>query len=135
MGIYMLYRRWHDFRHHGSNHSHQHTHNHKIPVQAGWRSLIALGISGGMVPCPSAIALMLIAISINRVIWGLSLVGAFSLGLASVLVMLGLIAVSATNVVKKIDVDGRIWRLIPIISASVVMVVGMVILIAGIKAI
>ena len=63
---------------------------------AGWRwpadhlaGLLALGISGGLYPCPSAPVLMLGAISLNRIGFGLLLIVAFSLGLAGVLTLLG----------------------------------------------
>ncbi|MEJ7653734.1 MAG: sulfite exporter TauE/SafE family protein [Chloroflexia bacterium] len=59
------------------------------------KSLVALGVSGGLVPCPSALVLLLSAISLGRLGFGLVLVIAFSLGLAGVLTGIGLVLVYA----------------------------------------
>jgi ABC-type nickel/cobalt efflux system permease component RcnA len=76
----------------GHRHDHQHGHSH-VPTAPGWRGLVALGISGGLVPCPTALVVMLGAIAIDRAIYGLVLVTAFSLGLAGVLMGIGLLLV------------------------------------------
>ena len=55
-----------------------------------WRSLLALGISGGLLPCPSALVVMLGAIALQRVLLGLVLIVAFSAGLAATLSAIGL---------------------------------------------
>ena len=90
----------HDHHHadHGHEHPHDHGHGHShLPPGADgkvtWRSLIGLGISGGLMPCPSALALLLLSMSLNRTGLGLLLVLAFSLGLASVLTVVGLVFV------------------------------------------
>ncbi|MGI8995859.1 MAG: nickel/cobalt transporter, partial [Pyrinomonadaceae bacterium] len=77
---------------HGGAHVHSHggrEHSHLPPGTDGtpvtWRSLLALGVSGGLLPCPSALVVMLSAITLGRVGYGLILVVAFSVGLASVL--------------------------------------------------
>src|SRR4030095_8361433 len=94
----------HDFAHyHDEDHEqdptqpHSHggrVHSHLPPGADGgpvtWRSLLALGISGGILPCPSALVVLLAAISLHRVGYGLLLVGAFSAGLAGVLTAVGL---------------------------------------------
>ena len=73
------------------DHGDGHVHSHEVPETITWRSLIALGISGGLVPCPDAIAILLVAIAINRIILGLALIISFSLGLAVVLIVIGLL--------------------------------------------
>src|SRR5262249_53407481 len=56
----------HDHDHeHGHDHAHSHTHDHTHSVPGGWRGLVALGVSGGIVPCPSAVALLLLAVVFN----------------------------------------------------------------------
>lgn len=120
IGATMLYKRL--FR---DNHGHHH------PEKVSTKSLIALGISGGIVPCPSALALMLVAISIERVIWGIVLVCAFSAGLALVLSMLGIIAVGAKNIFNKIPSSGGFLNILPIISSAVVIIIGFVIIISN----
>src|SRR4030095_13892876 len=64
-----------------------HGHSHEIPPHITFRNLLALGLSGGIVPCPSA--LVVLAIALHRVGTGLLFILAFSLGLASVLVAIG----------------------------------------------
>lgn len=73
-------------------HTHNgHTHSHRPPENVSWTSLLGLGISGGLLPCPSALVLMLSAISLDRVGYGLILTTAFSFGLAATLTAVGLI--------------------------------------------
>jgi len=71
-------------------HDHHHGHSH-VPTAPGWRGIVALGISGGLVPCPTALVVMLGAIAIDRAVYGLVLVTAFSFGLAGVLTGIGLL--------------------------------------------
>jgi len=60
-----------------------------------WRGLLALGISGGLLPCPSALVVLLSAIALHRVAFGMLLIVAFSIGLAGVLTGIGLLLVYA----------------------------------------
>jgi ABC-type nickel/cobalt efflux system permease component RcnA len=96
----------HDHHSHGLEHSHRHGHGHEhphdhdeehghshVPQAPGWRGLLALGVSGGIVPCPTALVVMLGAIAIDRTVYGLVLVTAFSAGLAGVLTGIGLFLV------------------------------------------
>ena len=74
------------------------------PLQAiTWRSLLTLGISGGLVPCPDAIAILLIAVTINRISFGLSLIIAFSLGLAVILIVIGLLIVEGRHAADNLE--------------------------------
>jgi hypothetical protein len=74
---------------HGSEGEHQH-HDHEAASRVTWRSLLTLGVAGGMIPCPSAIVVMLTAISLGQVAFGMLLIVAFSLGLAGVLTAIGI---------------------------------------------
>src|SRR5690606_19684692 len=58
----------HHDHHHAHEYGHDHGHSHHIPdpSEISWRSLLALGVSGGLVPCPDAIAILLIAVAIQR---------------------------------------------------------------------
>ncbi len=138
-----------DGDHHDHSHSHAHqthnhsddgsaththdgkTHSHLPPGSDGsrvsWRSLLALGISGGLLPCPSALVLMLSAISLHRVGYGLILVIAFSIGLASALTAVGLIFVYARHLVKRPLGASRLVRALPVLSAFVITCAGLVI--------
>ncbi|MHC5718940.1 MAG: nickel/cobalt transporter, partial [Nostoc sp.] len=83
--------------HHHHNHEHSHLPPHGDVTSMKWSSLLALGISGGLLPCPSALVVLLSAIAMGRVGFGLALVSAFSLGLAAVLTGMGLMLVYAKN--------------------------------------
>jgi ABC-type nickel/cobalt efflux system permease component RcnA len=114
---------------HGHGHEHGHGHSHLPPgVDGGpvtWRSLLALGISGGLLPCPSALVLMLGAISLNRIGFGLLLIIAFSLGLAGVLTLFGIALVHAGKFFERIPEGGRLLRLAPAASALFITAAGL----------
>jgi ABC-type nickel/cobalt efflux system permease component RcnA len=140
----------HDHRHdHGETASHRHgfapAHSHRIPGQDGepvtLRSLVGLGVFGGMIPCPSAIVVMLSAIALHRVAFGLVLIVAFSVGLAGVLVAIGFALVYARSMSQRIPllaaVSGRIEggtltsrlaRAVPVAAAGAVVAAGTIIL-------
>jgi Tol biopolymer transport system component len=86
--------------------------------------LIALGVSGGLVPCPDAIAILLVAVAINRLLLGLSLIVAFSLGLAMVLIVIGLAMVHSSRLFRKMDAFNRFAPALPVVSAVVVILLG-----------
>jgi ABC-type nickel/cobalt efflux system permease component RcnA len=120
----------HGHHHHGHHHhGHEHGHSHE-PGQAGTaagpsrRSLIAVGVSGGLLPCPSALVVLLAAISLHRISFGLALISAFSLGLAATISGIGLLAVCAKRVFARIGFDGRLTGLLPAASALVILVAG-----------
>ncbi len=92
-----------------------------------WKSLLALGISGGLLPCPSALVVLLSAISLNRVGYGLVLVIAFSVGLAATLTAVGLLFVYAGRLMKGARGTGRLARALPVVSAFVITCAGLVI--------
>ncbi len=105
------------------------THTHALPGADGspvtWRSLLALGISGGLLPCPSALVVMLSAIYLNRVGYGLVLVIAFSFGLAATLTAVGLLFVYAGRLMKEVNASNRWFRLLPVASALVITGLGL----------
>jgi ABC-type nickel/cobalt efflux system permease component RcnA len=123
----------HHHRHHQDNeHSHDHGHSHSHGPQPGervsWRSLLALGVSGGLLPCPEALMVLLITIAAHRVLFGLLLVVAFSTGLAAVLVGFGLLLVYARGLFARVNLSsGVVPRLLPVASALVIVVAGGVI--------
>jgi nickel/cobalt exporter len=85
----------HDQEHdHSHHHDHNHGHSH-VPLaltgpKVGWRAVLAIGISGGLLPCPAALVVLLSAIGLGRVGFGMLLIVAFSVGLAVVLSGIGL---------------------------------------------
>ncbi len=86
-----------------------------------------LGVAGGLLPCPSALVLMLGAISMQRVGFGLILIVLFSLGLASVLTAIGIALVYARQFVNRIPESGPVLRLAPVASAAFITLAGVVI--------
>ncbi len=113
-------------RHGGTKHTHLPLGADGEPVT--WRSLLALGVSGGLLPCPSALVVLLSAIALQRVAFGLLLIVAFSVGLASVLVGIGLLLVFAGRFFNRASIGGGLaTRLIPVLSALLVVVAGVVI--------
>ena len=115
----------HDHGHdHGHDHDHGH-HHHDVPDRLSWRSLIALGVSGGLLPCPSALIVLLSAIALHRLAFGMALIAAFSLGLSAVISGVGLIALSARRLFARLPSDdGRVIRALPVVSALVITVLG-----------
>lgn len=125
-------------------HSHNHgegdkqgAHSHLPPEGSdiSWRSLLMLGISGGLLPCPSALVVLLSAISLQRIGYGLLLVVSFSIGLASVLTGIGLLFLYARRFVDRPRfANGRLVRILPVVSALVIICVGTVICYQGLTA-
>jgi nickel/cobalt transporter (NicO) family protein len=109
--------------HHGHHHHHHHHHEHDRALSA--RRLLGIGISGGIVPCPTALVVLLAAISLHRVGYGLVLILAFSLGLAAAMTAIGILAVSAKRVFRRVERDGGLVRLLPAFSALVVLGLGL----------
>jgi ABC-type nickel/cobalt efflux system permease component RcnA len=148
VGLSLLYRRaqalmeighghrhpHHHDHHHGHSHSHVHSHggtphSHTIEGEITPAGLIALGVSGGLVPCPSALILMLSAIALGRPGFGLVLLVGFSAGLALVLMAIGMLALYARHLLPDSGKTARnpAFRLIPVFSAVVVICLGLMI--------
>lgn len=114
----------------GTYHTHDgiHYHSHLPPEQITWRSLLGLGISGGLLPCPSALVLMLSAITLGRVGYGLILTIAFSFGLAATLTAVGLIFLYVGKIFDNPKLsENRLVKTLPVMSAFVIACVGAVI--------
>lgn len=118
---------------HGHDHSHDgehsHSHDHMPPgvegKPMGWRSLLVLGVSGGILPCPSALVVLLGAIALGRVGFGLALVLAFSLGLAGLLTLIGVSFLYAGRLMSRVSIGGPLLRLLPAASALCVAILGL----------
>ena len=128
----------HSHRHspdHAHDHSHSHSHSHgghshsHLPPNTAeapitWSSILAMGISGGILPCPSALVVLLSAIAIGRIGFGLALVLAFSLGLAGVLTGIGVLLVYAKHWFERLPLQTPQNNLFPAVSALVMTLVG-----------
>jgi ABC-type nickel/cobalt efflux system permease component RcnA len=118
---------------HPHSHSHGHVHSHggrphshmpEGPVTLG--SLIALGVSGGLVPCPSALVLMLSSIALGHAGFGLILLTGFSAGLAAVLMTIGILVIYAKHLLPARETTSHpFFRLVPVFSAVVVICLGL----------
>jgi nickel/cobalt exporter len=104
---------------------HRHGHEHG-EGELGLRGLLGVGISGGIVPCPTALVVLLAAVSLHRVGYGLLLIVAFSLGLAATVTGIGLVAVTAKRLFARTSFEGPLVRLLPAASAAVVLALGLV---------
>jgi ABC-type nickel/cobalt efflux system permease component RcnA len=93
------------------------------------RTLLVLGISGGALPCPSALVVMLSAIALHRVAFGLGLVTAFSLGLAAVLTGIGLLIVHGRTFLDGVPLGGVALKRLPVLSAAVVTGIGLLLMV------
>jgi ABC-type nickel/cobalt efflux system permease component RcnA len=115
--------------HHGPEHGHHHHHVPDGPVSL--RALVALGVSGGIVPCPAALVVLLSAVAMGRAGFGLLLIVAFSVGLAAVLIAIGLLVVYARRLAARLGRTGvegpLVRRWLPLTSAAVITVSGVVI--------
>ena len=96
-------------------------------IELSLRSLVALGVSGGLLPCPSALVVLLSAIALHRLAFGLALIVAFSFGLASVISGIGLAVLYARKLFVRLPSDhGRIVQVLPVASAVIITVLGLV---------
>jgi nickel/cobalt exporter len=116
IGASVLRARW---RHRRRQHHHHH-HEHDLSL----RSLVTVGVSGGLLPCPSALVVLLAAISLHRVGFGLLLILAFSAGLALTITGIGLAAVLARSAFRRVSLDSRAVSLLPTVSALVILAAG-----------
>lgn len=133
----------HDHGHeHGHSHDHDHSHDHPpahthdhgdghvhshLPPAEGIKlsSLVAMGVSGGLVPCPEALGIMVIAIGLNRILLGLGLIVSFSFGLAAVLIVIGILLVRSRLLIERVGGISRRWSIaLPLASAVIVTVLG-----------
>lgn len=154
LGANLLYRRWYEYRSggghghdhshvhdsshshapdHGHDHSYDHEHalhdDHDLAAMPGSgqitrRSLLLLGISGGMVPCPDAVAILLLAIAIQRIGLGLALIVSFSLGLAVVLIAIGLAMLHSRRLFARMSAFEQVSPVLPMASAAIVLLLG-----------
>ena len=113
---------------HEDDHGHRHAHDdhHYHDGTASLRELLTLGVSGGIVPCPAALVVLLSAVSMNRVGFGLLLIVAFSAGLAAVLVGIGVLMVYARQSMSRFQSEGKwITRWLPITSSAFIVLFGL----------
>ena len=109
---------------HGEEHHHGHGHSHEMPAKVTLASLLTLGISGGIVPCPGALVILLLAVGLDRIAFGLVLLIVFSFGLAAVLIAVGVLFVKARPLVERFSGDGKWIQRLPMASSVFIICVG-----------
>src|SRR5206468_12477473 len=120
--------------HHGHAHHHEHAHYHALDRETSLRELLTLGISGGIVPCPAALVVLLSAVSMQRIGFGLLLIVAFSVGLAAVLITIGLLMVYARQFMSRFQVNGRLTtRWLPLTSSAFILVFGVALIVQALQ--
>ena len=123
----------HTHENHEHNHEHDHHHAHpptKIDGELDFRKSILLGISGGIVPCPKALVILFLAISLHRIALGLVIIIVFSLGLASVLATIGVVLVKASPLLQHKIFKQKI-QIIPVLGSIIILAVGMLMTLAA----
>jgi nickel/cobalt transporter (NicO) family protein len=142
IGIVLLIKRWrrstpqsHDDEHsHSHGHSHSPGHSHGphssssdgARKSVGVRRLIGLGASGGLVPCPEALGVLIISVAVHRQALGMAMIVSFSFGLAAVLVTVGVVLVRARRIVDRFATipESITNRWLPILSALIITLLG-----------
>lgn len=142
IGLWLLISRIGSMKHHDHphDHAHQHPHNHghdpHFPAanisDLDLKKSILLGISGGIVPCPKALVILFLAISLHKIVLGLVLIIVFSLGLASVLATIGIILVKASHVLNTKLFENQI-RIVPVAGSIIVLILGVLMTLAAWK--
>lgn len=120
---------------HSGGHEHRHgfgsrSHSHQPGQGFSRGGLIGLGVAGGLVPSPSALLVLLAAIALGRTTFGITLVLFYGLGMAGALTAAGLILVKLRNQFarlasgRRLSAANRLVFLMPILTAGLVLVVG-----------
>jgi ABC-type nickel/cobalt efflux system permease component RcnA len=120
--------------HHARGHDHRlvHSHggakphSHAPPERLSWRGLVAMGAAAGLIPCPSALVVLLGAISQGQIALGMLLIVAFSAGLAATMTLLGVAVVYAGRALSRMPVPQRLTSALPAVSAVLIIGVGLV---------
>ena len=106
-------------------HLHDHPHEHHLHHgEPGVRGLFGVGVAAGLLPCPSALVVLLSAIALHRIGLGLALIFAFSVGLAATITSIGLVAVFARGAFSRLRFDGPLVGALPSVSALLILAVG-----------
>ncbi len=118
----------HDHHHHHHD-DEEHGHSHVVETVDGappsYGSILWLGISGGIVPCPAALIVLLLALKFGRLFYGLWLIVAFSIGLAAVLVAIGIVVVRTAGAVReRTKSRPGILLALPVFSSALITVLG-----------
>lgn len=112
---------------HAHSHGEGHHHHHHLPDRITWKGLVGMGASAGLIPCPSALVVLLGAIAQHQLALGLLLIVAFSLGLAATLTGLGLALVGARRMTTRVSFGGRFTSALPALSTVLILGLGLIV--------
>jgi ABC-type nickel/cobalt efflux system permease component RcnA len=115
----------HGHHHHG-DHDHHHHHAPATPPKTnfGWLRVILLGLGGGIIPCWDAVMMLLVAMAQGQIGFAIPLLLAFSVGLAAVMIALGLAVLYAHRAGGARFGESRWFRMLPVVSALILVLVG-----------
>jgi len=130
---------------HGHSHDHDHSHSHheahdeamalrhQYPQHhASTRQIIMFGLTGGLMPCPASISVLLVCLQLKKLALGVALVLCFSVGLAATLVGAGVVAaVGARHAASRMGGLGAWLDKAPLVSAAVIAAVGVYVTLQG----
>ena len=140
LGLGLFVSRLRHFRATGNPLEHPHPHPHPHPHaersvggRGPGRGLVPIALAGGILPSPSALGTLLASIALGRLGLGLTLIAVFSVGLATTLVGVGILALKARSAMDR-RVTSRWWRAVPVASAAFLLVAGTVIALRGLTA-
>jgi ABC-type nickel/cobalt efflux system permease component RcnA len=124
LGVGLLRARLRAFRAQTEHDAHPHVHQAPGYRPLSRKGLAAIAVSGGILPSPAALLVLLSAVALHRVAFGLSLIAAFSIGLAAALVAVGVVAIRAKDLVGE-RFSGRVAGMLPLVSAGAIAFVGL----------
>jgi ABC-type nickel/cobalt efflux system permease component RcnA len=123
----------HDHAGHGhGDHEHGHDRHHRHDDALTSKGILGVGVAAGLLPCPSALVVLLSAVALHRVGLGLALIVSFSVGLAATVTAIGLVAVLARHAFGQLSLDGGLVRALPALSAALILAVGVAITVRAI---
>lgn len=140
MGLWLLRSRLQEWKHereherthaHGAEHDHHHGHSHALPTgqRLSFRQLVSFGFSGGLVPCPAALAILILAVGMGKPVLGLVMVAVFSVGLALALIAVGVAVCHGVAFFGRRATESKWMKRLPIISSAVVTLLGLLMLV------
>ena len=122
-------------RSHTHHHHHHHDHDDHRHHDHEPGGILGVGVAAGLLPCPSALVVLLSAMALHRIGFGFALIVAFSLGLAATITGIGLVAVLARRAFSRVSLEGPLVRALPSLSAVAILLVGVVLTVRALPAV
>jgi len=114
------------------HHDHDNSHIHDTEQKKSAKMAVLIGLTGGLIPCPSAIAALLTSQSAGNFAFGFFQVAMFSLGIAMTLIFVGILAQTTGNTFWKRYKNHALAQTIPVFSGSLIVAAGLFTLIKGV---